>query len=169
MAYPEDNFPTHFIDQILDECVGSDIFSFMDEFLEYNHVQIKLEDEHKTSFICPFGTFSYRKMPFYLKNNGATFHQDITFSFHDLKHIIEFCLDDLPSHSQLRVYHLDHLHLVFERCHRYQIWLNPKMCISFVGDGWLLGFIVSKDNIRIDSPNFDAIVRLYVPCAITHL
>ena len=108
-------------------------------------------------------------MPFYLKNNEATFRQDITFSFHDLKHIIEFCLDDLPSHSQLRVYHLDHLHLVFERCHRYQIWLNPNMCISFVRDGWLLGFIVSKDNIRIDSPNFDAIVRLYVPCAITHL
>ena len=74
MAYLEDNFPTHFIDQILDECVGSDIFSFMDDFSEYNHVHIKLEDEHKTSFICLFGTFSYRKIPFYLKNNRATFH-----------------------------------------------------------------------------------------------
>ena len=89
--------------------------------------------------------------------------------FNDLKRIIEVCLDDLASHSQLRVHHLDHLHLVFERCHRYQIRLNPKMCISFITDGWLLGFIVSKDNIRIDSPNFDAIVRLYVLCAITHL
>ena len=38
MAYLEDNFPTHFIDQILDECVGSDIFSFLDDFSEYNHV-----------------------------------------------------------------------------------------------------------------------------------
>jgi hypothetical protein len=31
-ACPKDNFPTPFIDQILDECVGSEIFSFMDGF-----------------------------------------------------------------------------------------------------------------------------------------
>ena len=31
-AYPKDNFPTPFIDQILDECVGSEVFSFMDGF-----------------------------------------------------------------------------------------------------------------------------------------
>ena len=43
------------------------------------------------------------------------------------------------------------------------------MCIFFVRDGWLLGFIVSKDEIRIDSPNFAEILWLYVPCAITHL
>ena len=29
---PKDNFPTPFIDQILDECVGSEVFSFMDGF-----------------------------------------------------------------------------------------------------------------------------------------
>jgi hypothetical protein len=31
-ACPKDNFPTPFIDQIWDECVGSEIFSFMDGF-----------------------------------------------------------------------------------------------------------------------------------------
>ena len=34
-ACPKDNFPTPFIDQILDECVGSELFSFMDGFSEY--------------------------------------------------------------------------------------------------------------------------------------
>ena len=58
MAFPEDNFPTQFIDQILDECVGSDIFSFMDDFSEYNQIQINPKDQHKASFICPFCTFS---------------------------------------------------------------------------------------------------------------
>ena len=73
MAYPKDKFPTQFIDQILDECVGSDIFSFMDEFSEYNQIQIKPKDQHKNSFIFPFGTFTYRKIPFILKNVKATF------------------------------------------------------------------------------------------------
>ena len=43
-AYPKDNFPTPFIDQILDECAGSEVFSFMDGFSGYNQIQIKPED-----------------------------------------------------------------------------------------------------------------------------
>jgi hypothetical protein len=29
---PKDNFPTPFIDQIFDECIGCEVFSFMDVF-----------------------------------------------------------------------------------------------------------------------------------------
>ena len=52
-ACPKDNFPTPFIDQILDECPGSEVYSFMDDFSGYNQIPIKPEDQHKTSFICP--------------------------------------------------------------------------------------------------------------------
>ena len=86
----KDNFPTPFIDQILDECAGSEIFYFMDGFSGYNQIQIKLEDQHKTAFICPWGTFAYRRMLFSLKNAGATFQQAMTLIFHDLKTIIEY-------------------------------------------------------------------------------
>ena len=43
-AYPKDNYPTPFIDQIIDACAGSEVFSFMDGFSGYNQIQIKLED-----------------------------------------------------------------------------------------------------------------------------
>ena len=62
-ACPKDNFPSPFIDQILDECAGSEVFSFMDSFSRYNQIQIKPENKHKTAFICPWGTLAYRKMP----------------------------------------------------------------------------------------------------------
>jgi hypothetical protein len=42
-------------------------------FSSYNQIQIKLEDQHKNTFICPWGNFSYRKVPFGLKNAQATF------------------------------------------------------------------------------------------------
>ena len=38
LACPKDNYPTPFIDQIIDECVGNKIFSFMDGFNDYNHI-----------------------------------------------------------------------------------------------------------------------------------
>jgi hypothetical protein len=70
---PKDNFPTPFIDQIIDECVDCEAFAFMDGFSGYNQIQIKPEDQHKMTFIYPWGTFAYHKMPFGLKNVGATF------------------------------------------------------------------------------------------------
>ena len=54
-ACPKYNFPTPFIDQILDECVGSEVFSFIDIFSGYNQIQIKPEDQHKMDFICYWG------------------------------------------------------------------------------------------------------------------
>ena len=60
-ACRKDNYPTPFIDQIIDACAGSEVFSFMDGFSRYNQIQIKMEDQHKISFICPWGTFAYKK------------------------------------------------------------------------------------------------------------
>jgi hypothetical protein len=137
-ACPKDNFPMPLIDHILDECVGSEIFSFMDGFLGYNQIQIKLKDQHKTTFICPWGTFAYRKMPFGLKKIGATFQCTMTFTFHDLKHIVKAYLNDLAAHSRKRVDHVTHLRQVFERCRYYRIRLNPHKYIYCVKSGRLL-------------------------------
>jgi hypothetical protein len=41
------NFPTSFIDHIIDECAGYEVFSFMENFSRYNQIQIKPEDQHK--------------------------------------------------------------------------------------------------------------------------
>jgi hypothetical protein len=72
-ACPKDKFPTPSIDQILYECVGREIFSFMDGFSSYNQFEIHPEDQHKTTFICPHGTFTCKKISFGIKKFGATF------------------------------------------------------------------------------------------------
>ena len=97
----------------------------MDGFSRYNQIQIKPEDQHKTAFICPWGTFTYKKIPFGLKYVGATFQWAMNFAFHDIKSIFEPYLHDLPTHSRKRIDHLDHLRLIFERCIYYKICLNP--------------------------------------------
>ena len=57
----------------------------MDGFSGYNQTHIKAEDQYKTYFIFPWGMFVYQKIPFGLKNVGATFQWVMTFAFHDLK------------------------------------------------------------------------------------
>jgi hypothetical protein len=55
-ACPKDNFPTPFIDQIIDDCAGHEALSFMDGFSGYNQIQIHPADQYKTAFITPWGT-----------------------------------------------------------------------------------------------------------------
>jgi hypothetical protein len=135
----------------------------MDGFSGYNQIQIKPEDQHKTTFICPWGTFAYRKMPFGLKNVGATFQRAMSFVFHDLKHIFEAYLYDLASCSRKRKDHPTHLRLIFERCRYFQIRLNPNKCRFCVTSGCLLGFIVSTMGIMVDPLKVEAIARFPPP------
>jgi putative transposase len=99
---PKDNYPTPFINQIIDNYTGSIIFSFMDVFFGYNQIDILPTDQQKIAFIFPWWRFAYQKLPFGLKNVGATFQQAMSYAFHDIKHIIEPYLNDLPTHSSHR-------------------------------------------------------------------
>ena len=163
-ACPKDNFSTPHIDQIIDNCAGSVIFSFMDGFLGYNQIEILPVNQHKTTFICLWGTFSYKKLPFGLKNAGATFQHSMSYAFHDIKNTIEQYLDDLPVHSQQWEYHPQHLRDIFLRCRHYKIWLNPHKCVFLHWDkmslrlhslqGWYLDWSLKYCfNTRFTCPN----------------
>jgi hypothetical protein len=159
-ACPKDNFPTPFVDQIVDDCAGSEIFSLMDGFSGYNQINISPEDQHKTTFICPWGTFVYRKLPFGLKNAGATFQRAMSYAFHDIKHIVQPYLDDLPAHSMRRVDHPTHLRAIFVHCRFYRIRLNPHKCVFCVESSRLLGFIILRQGIQVDPIKVEAILNL---------
>lgn len=126
---PNDNYPTPFINQIIDDCADSEVFSFMDGFSGYNQINILLVDQHKTAFIFPWGRFSYRKLPFYLKNLGVTFQRVMSYAFHDIQNIVDPYLDDLSAHSTFHQDHLKHLRVISVHCCFYKIWLNPHKCV----------------------------------------
>jgi hypothetical protein len=162
-ACPKDNFPTPFIDQIIDDCAGHEALSFMDGFFGYNQIQIHPADQYKTAFITPWGTFGYRVMPFGLKNADATFQQAMTYIFHDLATIILAYLDDLTARSKKRTQHLDDLQIIFQRCRQYNIRLNPLKCVFCVTAGCLLDFIISQSGITMDPLKVKVITEIPPP------
>jgi hypothetical protein len=93
----------------------------------------------------------------------------MTFPFHDLKHIVEYYIDDLATHSHKIVDHSTHLRLVFERHHYCRVCLNPHKCVFCVMFGFLLRFIVSKHGIMVEPMKVEEILRLPPPCNIRQL
>jgi hypothetical protein len=89
--------------------------------------------------------------------------------FHDIKHIVEPYLDDLPAHSTHRRDHIGHLRSIFPRCRFYNIRLNPHKFIFTIESRILLDFIVSKDGIRVDPLKVKAILILPPPKNLTQV
>ncbi|KAI5324073.1 hypothetical protein L3X38_033146 [Prunus dulcis] len=60
-----------------------------------NQIAIAPEDQDKTIFTCPFGTFAYRRMPFGLCNAPATFQRCMLAIFPDMiERFIEVVMND---------------------------------------------------------------------------
>ena len=69
------------MDHILQSVVGSSRISLLDGFSGYNQILFQLEDQAKTTFTTPWGTFMYVKMPFGLMNAGETFQRAMDIDF----------------------------------------------------------------------------------------
>lgn len=74
-ACPKDDFPLPRIDLIVDAAAGCELLSLLDCFSGYHQARLRKEDEEKTSFITPFETYCYVRMPEGLKNIGTTFYR----------------------------------------------------------------------------------------------
>ena len=89
------HFPLPFIDQMLEKLAGHSHYCFLDGYSGYNQIVIAPEDQEKTTFTCPFGTFAYRRMPFGLCNAPITFQRCMINIFSEyVENIIEVFMDD---------------------------------------------------------------------------
>ena len=124
-ATKKDHFPLPFIDQMLDRLAGHPHFCFLDGYSGYNQIAIVLEDQEKTTFTCPYGTFSFRRMPFGLCNAPATFQRCMMLMSSDLaKEVMEIFMDDFTVYGSSFEHYLQNLGTVLHRCRDKNLALN---------------------------------------------
>lgn len=133
----------------------------LDGFSRYNQVLVHPDDQDKTTFTTPWGTFMYSKMPFGLMNVGETFQRamDISFSEEKDKFMVTY-LDDITVYSKTNENHLQHLERMFLKCIKFGVSLNPKKSHFSLEEGKLLGHIISKDGIKIYLARVEAIGQI---------
>ncbi|RDX75894.1 hypothetical protein CR513_44180, partial [Mucuna pruriens] len=144
-ASPKNNFPLPHVDLLVDNTTQHSCYSFMDGFSRYNQIRMAPEHKEKTTFITTWETFYYEVMPFGLKNAGAIYQSAMVNLFHDMMHKeVEVYVDDMTAKSKMPGQHINDL-------------LNPAKCTFEVKIGKLLGFIVNKRGIELDSDKVKAI------------
>ncbi|GKA98993.1 reverse transcriptase domain-containing protein [Tanacetum coccineum] len=94
-ATRKDHFPLPFMDKMLERLAENEFYCFLDGFSRYFQIPIDPQDQEKTTFTCPYGTFAYRRMPFGLCNAPGTFQRCMMAIFHDMiKKTMEVFMDD---------------------------------------------------------------------------
>nr|GEX65508.1 reverse transcriptase domain-containing protein [Tanacetum cinerariifolium] len=94
-ATRKDHFPLPFMGQMLERLAGNEFYCFLDGFSGYFQILINQPDQEKATFTCPYGTFSYRRMPFSLCDVPGTFQRCMMAIFHDMiEKTVEVFIDD---------------------------------------------------------------------------
>ncbi|GKA66005.1 reverse transcriptase domain-containing protein [Tanacetum coccineum] len=142
-ATRKDHFPFPFMDQMLEHLARNEFYCFLDGFSGYFQIPIDPQDQDKTTFTCPYGTFAYQRMPFGLCNAPGTFQRCMVAIFHDMiEKKMEVFKDDF---------------LVFED--------SFSSCLSHL-EGIVLGHKISKSGIQVDRAKVDVISKLPPPTVV---
>ncbi|XP_043717790.1 uncharacterized protein LOC122665703 [Telopea speciosissima] len=95
-ACPKDYYPLPRIDLLINATAGHEILFFMDAYSGYNQISMYVPDILKTSFIAGRDTYYYIRMPFRLKNAGASYQRLINYLFrHQIGRNVKVYVDDM--------------------------------------------------------------------------
>ena len=166
-ATRKDHFPLPFLDQMLDRLAGYEYYCFLDGYSGYNQIAIAPEDQEKTTFTCPYGTFAFRRMPFGLCNAPGTFQRCMMAIFSDMvEKTIEIFMDDFSVMGNSFDNCLKNLRAVLARCEETNLVLNWEKCHFMVQEGIVLGHRISARGIEVDKAKIEAIEKLPPPPSV---
>jgi hypothetical protein len=100
-ATRKDHFLLPFIDEKLERLAYHSFFCFLDGYSGYHQIPIHPDDQSKTTFICPYGTYAYRRMSFGLCNAPTSFQRCMMSIFSDMiEEIMEVFMDDFSVYEK---------------------------------------------------------------------
>ncbi|GJX63106.1 reverse transcriptase domain-containing protein [Tanacetum coccineum] len=100
---------------------------FLDVYQGYHQIQMAKEDEEKMAFYTDQGTYYYTKMPFGLKNAGATYQRLVDLTFQSqIRRNLKAYVDDMVIKSKDEKILLADIAETFDNLKRINMKLNPK-------------------------------------------
>jgi hypothetical protein len=161
---PKDVFPLARIDKIVDSAMGCEMMVLLDCFSRYHQIWLHKEDEEKTSFITPFGTFCYVRMPEGLCNAGPTFCRMTKVALKDQvgRNVLSY-VDDIVVASKKKETYISNFVKTFTNIREARLKLNPEKCIFGITKGKILGCVVSTKGIKANHNKIRALIQMQPP------
>ncbi|GJY67873.1 reverse transcriptase domain-containing protein, partial [Tanacetum coccineum] len=143
---------------------------FLDAYKGYHQIPMAEKDEEKTAFFIREGVFCYRRLPFGLKNAGATYQRLIDNVFgSQIRRNIKVNADDMVIKSDSEEEMLADIEETLGRLRAINLKLNPRKCSFRVEEGIYSGHLITKQGIRVDPSKVKAISALQPPKTVSEI
>ncbi|GKB12021.1 reverse transcriptase domain-containing protein [Tanacetum coccineum] len=163
-ACPKDGYPLSEINWKVESLCGYPFKCILDAYKGYHQIQMANEDEEKTAFITSQGIFCYTKMPFGLRNTGATYQRLVDKAFHkQIGRNLEVYVDDLVIKSLMEDEIVKDIEETFKTLRKINMKLNPKKCTFRVEEGMFLGYKVNTRGLKLCPDKVATVVSLPSP------
>ena len=147
----KDRYPLPFISDLLTTAGKARVYTTLDIRHAYHMIRIAEGDEWKTAFRTRYGTFEWLVMPFGLTNAPAAFQRYMNDIFSDLLDVyVIIYLDDILIYSDDPAKHSEHVREVLRRLRKNGLFARPDKCRFASDTVEYLGFILSKDGLKMD-------------------
>nr|GEZ89134.1 reverse transcriptase domain-containing protein [Tanacetum cinerariifolium] len=161
------HFLLPFMDQMLERLAGNEYYCFLEEFSGYFQIPIDPKDQEKTTFMYPYRTFAYKRMPFGLCNAPRTFQRCMMAIFHDMiEKTMEVFMDDFLVFRNSFSTCLTNLENMLKRCEDTKLALNWEKSHFMVKEGIVLGHKISKKGIEVDKAKIEVTSKLPHPTTV---
>ena len=138
--------------------------SFLDAFQGYHQIPLATDNQEKTAFVTPIGTYHYKVIPFGLKNAGFTYQRMMTKMFEpQLGRSIKVYINDMVVKNKVVSELVGDLTNIFEILRKHKLHLNASKCSFGVGSGKFLGYMVTHRRIEVNLDQINAINSLQPP------
>ncbi|KAI3767660.1 hypothetical protein L2E82_17975 [Cichorium intybus] len=169
-ACPKDCYPLLEIDQKVESLEGFKWKCFLDAYKGYHQILMRKEDEDKTAFYTDHGTFCYQKMPFGLKNAGATYQRLVDKVFKDqIGRNVEVYVDDMVIKSRAEQSLLQDIEETLKTLSKIQMKLNSAKCTFGVEEGKFLGYYVTREGIQPNPEKIKDFVEIKSPACLREI
>ena len=163
-ACPKDLYPLPEIDWKIESLAGFRYKCFLDAYKGYHQIQMAKKDEEKTAFHTEEGVFCYTKMPFGLKNAGATYQKLVDSAFKDQIGVnLEAYVDDMVIKSHTEQDIIKDVEETFATLRKINMKLNPKKCSFGMEEGKFLGYVITSEGIRANPEKTKAVMDMPSP------
>ncbi|GKE63075.1 reverse transcriptase domain-containing protein, partial [Tanacetum coccineum] len=166
-ACPQDCYPLPEIDWKIESLCGYPFKCFLDAYKGNHQIQMAESDEEKTAFHTSQGVYCYTKMPFGLKNAGATYQRLVDKAFDSqVGRNMEVYVDDLVIKSHTETKMLRDIDETFRTLRKTNMKLNPKKCTFGAVEGMFLGYTITPEGIKPCPDKTEAVLQLPSPRTI---
>ena len=163
-----DRHPIPLLQSFSDHLFNKTIFSKIDLVRAYHLIPIAEQDVHKTSIVTPFGLYSFKRMPFGIRNAAQTFQRFMNQVVAGLDSTYVY-IDDILIFSSSPEEHLKHLTELFDRLSDYGITINREKCLFGVPELEFLAHRISADGISPATKSVQTIIDFPTPTSVKQL